>query len=335
MGENDKNLLMLKAIRSSGLSDYYEATKKSVLFEYVASFCNDYEFVLNFLCLIEILKNNKDKLKEEELLILEASENMFDKLSKKCISGELDNSEAIIYLMYLSHSVQNNSIDDLSKIPNYLNRYYFRNRRFYLPDEIIVLFANTLIFLNQACNSDVTLVFDMSSKNTFSYRFKGRKEIVVGENLIKKINGFESRKKSNYYSLVYYSIYAIIHEFFHSFQFPRGIQNINEIEDSTYAKEAFVTLRNIKFYHKYHDNFKFENDADNFADEYINYILGDIMGKIMVCQSQIRVKYARKASKERIRVSKKKFAKLLNREYDNLKEEEAKKLKRSNYNGSN
>lgn len=335
MSQTETNNIMLKAIRTSGINKYLDVAKEDLLFEYIACFVDDNEFLLNFLSIINVLKDSKDKLNEDEKLLLEKYEQMVNLLKQKCLDNELDNMERIIYLLLLSNSLINNYRNDFPDIFDYMNNTS-DGIIYYSSEEIFLIMAYTLHRLNQEYNNDVFLIFDEDKNEICSYRYyKGRKEIVVGGILIRIINFFANKKNSRYFTLLYYSVLVVMHEFFHSIQFPKGIQNPLSVENTTYRKEGLIALFKTDFYNRFHNNFCFEQDANEFAFTNINDLLLRFMDEKRIKKSRFKVICFKRISEGRLKLNQQEFAKRINQEYESLGGKVEKQLKRSDINGCN
>lgn len=319
MIKSELDVLLFKAIRTSGLTKYIEAAKKDLLFEYIASYINDQEYFENFFVMINVLYQFRDELNDNEKLILEKYESMLAKLKQKCLNNELDNTEIVIYPLILYQSLVNNCCVNISDCSVYIRNVYNKGITFYTYEEVFLILANTLNILNKEYNSNVVLVFDDNKNNICSYRYEdGRKEIVIGSILKYVINRFANKKNLTYYSIVYYVVFAIMHEFYHSLQFPYGIQDNDSIKDPVYKMEAIVALFNEDFYKQFHNNFSFEIDADQFAKENIDQYISKIIDEKKLKKSELRVRFCRRICGIKLKLSQKKFAEKLNQEYEKI-----------------
>lgn len=311
--------LMFKAIRSSGLTKYIEVVKKDMLFEYIVSYANDQEFIENFFIMINVLYKFRDELNDNEKLILDKYESMLKNLKQKCLNNELNNTERIMYALILARSLVNNCCVNLSVCSDYITNVYNKGIIYYTSEEVYLILANTLNILNKEYNSNVALVFNEDKKNICGYRYEdGRKEIVIGRILIYVINRFANKKNLTYYSIVYYVVFAIMHEFYHSLQFPYGVQNSMIAKNPIYRKEGLVTLFNQDFYNKFHNNFSFEIDADQFAFSNIESFISELMDDKKTKKCEFRVKCFKRISEGKIKLSNQEFIKRLNKEYENF-----------------
>lgn len=328
MVKSEMDKLLFKAIRSSGLTKYIEVAKKDMLFEYIVSYVNDQEYFENYFVMINTLYKFRDELDDNERLILDKYESMLKNLKQKCLNNELDDTERIMYALILASSLVNNCCINLSDCSDYIANIYNKGHIYHTYEEVFLIIANTLNILNKEYNSNVALVFDENRNNICSYRYEdGRKEIVIGSILKYVINRFANKENLTYYSIVYYVVFAIMHEFYHSIQFPYGVQNSFDLDNPTYRKEGLVALFNKDFYNKFHNNFSFEIDADEFAFSNIESYISELMDDKKKKKSEFRVKCFRRISEGKLKISQKKVAEKLNQKYENIDEKIEKMLK--------
>lgn len=269
--------IMIKIVRSSKHIDtIYEVAKK---YDLLYMFLNlSTEGRESFIIIIRELKKLKsEELLENEKTVLEKFDQMTDYLISKCKDKTLSDEETKFLLMLLANALIDNT-KGLDEIINfYFNNYYFKNKKYYIGEEIVLINNYIINFLNQLNNSQIELKY-VSSKEVSSHasirRKEAKTEFLINKDLYLPLITIDQIPEKDYYSFLTYQVFCIMHEFYHNKQFDgfdNDKLNVKEI------KEYIVAFHSYNFYSKYHDNFKFEQDADQFAIKSTKIILKGII----------------------------------------------------------
>lgn len=274
---------------------------------------------LNLLCFIRLFKTiEKTKLREEEKTFLDSYDEMVEKLFVKNRNRDLSSGESKVLLFILSYfSLYNNSYKE-EDITIYFNNYYYKGTKYFLVEELILLNNLIVSFINTMMNSEVNFKYEQfSGPPVHINNINGVKEINVSYSLYYDLLEKNKISKKDYYYLMVYQVYSLLHEFYHSIQFDLFNDNKNYDDLENLKKELVVLTKNREFYDKYHNNFKFEKEADEFAIKYLKAFLKDIIPLNMLNFSLKKILSQIKKINDK-NLDEDVFKRLLNEEYEKV-----------------
>jgi len=262
----------------------------------------------------------KDKLFDGDKIILEEYKNMINNLNLKTKEKTLTDDESKFLLSMLATQLINYNECSKETMNLYMNNYFFKGKRFFNSDELIIQNAYVLDFLNQMFNTNIKLKYDIpfGREPLFSFINNGNDiTIKVVDSLYKKLQKKDNISQKKYYYLFVFQVYALLHEFCHYLQHEAIIKNKNHDEFERLEKEFIVNSNNPSFYSKFHDNFKLEREANEFAFKYLQSILKTVIPPNILKKSISKLLFAFNivSFKKIIEV---KFEQLLNDEYEKI-----------------
>ncbi len=320
---NLSNNLLINTIRTSSfINEMYEAACDDVLLGKFINLSKKYKD--NFISVIDILtKLDKTELTDKEKVILQKYNSMMDDLTMKCKNKQLNNDEAKSLLHILASFIIENGIYQQEFMNSYLNNYFFNGKIFFNGEELILLNSYILNFFNQMINTNIKLKYTYSNFIDAQVVIKKINEIdaeiYIAKDIYLELLKLDVVSTDDFYYLLVYQTFAMLHEFYHSMQLDTLIFNKSNYPDiERLEKENSVLLNNKEFYHDYHNNFKMEQQADKFAIEHIKYLLKDTIPVDMLNHSLDKLVSQIKSGYEN-NLEEEKFKALLDNEYQNIK----------------
>jgi len=269
------NDLILSLIRESNCIDkMYDIVKGNKLLMDLSR-----KDQMDFLNNISFLKGfDINELTKKEQIIIEDYDNMIEKLLYKCRIKTLSESELKVLLFIMSYcSLNNNSFED-EDINVYFNNYFYNGSTYFLVEELI-LFNNSIVsFIGKMMNIDVKLNYNKFVEVPFCINKNNDvAEITASYDMYSELFELDTISKEDFYYLLVYQSYALLHEFYHTIQIELVMNNKNYDDIERLEKELVILTKNKEFYNKYHNNFKIEKEADNFALESLKHLLKDVI----------------------------------------------------------
>lgn len=230
-----------------------------------------------YLSFLSILIENIQDTTEEEKKHLETFDAVFATLCEKCRRYALSEKEEKIFRKIIAYSlVYDFGFMNWEILSIYLNHYSFGKDPQFTPDELILLQAYSVQFINQMTASSISLVFALdcfTDATCHIRREEGKFILQFDKSVYRELLEAESLSKDDYYYLLFYNTYGILHEYLHSRQMLMLVNGEDSLDLSRIRKEVVVLYLAHDFYEKYHNNFKIENDADDFAFHYLSFVL--------------------------------------------------------------
>lgn len=314
--------LLLEFFRNEGdISEIYKVCESNDLFAYYNKMYQDERKQFHYI--IKLLKSDSIlNINEDEKVIVKRYEKLVHDLSNKCVNESLSEEEIRVYLSLLAYSMIDGYLENQEDIVRYLNKYYFNGTRYLIGEEHVLLLVNILNFINQAFNMHIGIFFkDFSNGDFASMNFEDvNLRLKLGETWYKDLIEQNQISEEDYYYLLYYEGFAILHEFYHANDLRESIELGIVHHEERKEKELVVQYNNPEFYVKYHENFKFESDANEFGLKYVDYLLKEIIpnDKFLVAKKRLLDDIA---EAEKKKIDEEEFLFLLDREYDKIERE--------------
>lgn len=202
---------------------------------------------------------------------------MVENLFYKCINNQLTESESKLLLLILSYFSLNNVPYSDEKMNNYLNNYFYKDIKYFIGEE--------LVLINNFIVSFISKMFNISSKLKYGQNFESLASVSKNNGIVEiKIFDIYSDllkmgplSEETFYDNVVSQTFVLLHEFWHSRQFELLVNN-KEYQNRERIKKEYVVIANDRdFYLKYHNNFKTEKEANDFASKHLKSLLKDVV----------------------------------------------------------
>lgn len=269
---------VLKIIRNSG-ETYQKYLKMQSAQQYMEMSKED---LIGYLSFLSVLLEHLAETTEEEKKALENFQVIFAAFCEKCRHYEFTEQEEKVFRYTIAFSlVYNFGFMNYEILSFYLNHYYFGKKPAFTPDELILLQAHCVHFINQMTASSIEISFPVSFSNSICSitRQNGKFLMKFAYSFYSQLLNDESLSEEDYYYLIVYHTFAILHEYAHSKQMLMLVDN-KEYEESSRIREEIVVLHcSPSFYEKYHNNFLIEKEADQFALQNLAGVLQNMIPK--------------------------------------------------------